>query len=178
MAEIIFVVGGARSGKSAHALELTEGFSRRIFIATAEAFDDEMHDRIVRHQAERGGGWETVEEPLDLAGAVRDIDDASAVAVVDCLTVWLGNLMHRDPSISPDSAPISAFLEALQNMRAARVIVVTNEVGMSIVPENALARRYRDLAGGVNQRVAAVADRLLLVVCGQVLTVKNKQEKG
>ncbi|MBS3800535.1 MAG: bifunctional adenosylcobinamide kinase/adenosylcobinamide-phosphate guanylyltransferase [Thioalkalivibrio sp.] len=172
MAEVILITGGARSGKSAEALRLTDGFARRVFIATAEAFDEEMRQRIERHQAERGNEWETVEEPLDLAGAVRRMDDPQSAVVIDCLTVWLGNLMHRDANTAEDAPSCAELVDALRRSCAGRVIVVTNEVGMGIVPEHALSRRYRDVAGRLNQRVAAIADRVILMVSGQPLVVK------
>ncbi len=172
MAEIILLTGGARSGKSAEALRLAEPFERRVFIATAEAFDDEMRERIARHRAERGDGWQTVEAPLDLAAAIEGIGDPRAAAVVDCLTVWLGNLMHRDESVTGNSPPCTALLDALRRSSAARIILVTNEIGMGIVPEYALSRRFRDAAGRLNQRVAALADRVILTVCGLPLTIK------
>lgn len=173
MAEIILITGGARSGKSAHALELAKDGARRIFIATAEAFDQEMRERIARHQNERGDAWETIEAPLDVASAIQNIDDPSAVIIVDCLTVWLGNLMHHNAGFDETAPIIRQTLEAARHARAARIILVTNEVGMSIVPENALARRFRDLAGRINQRFAAIADRVILTVCGQTLTIKQ-----
>jgi adenosylcobinamide kinase/adenosylcobinamide-phosphate guanylyltransferase len=172
MAEVILITGGARSGKSAEALRLTDGFARRVFVATAEAFDEEMRHRIERHQAERGEGWETLEEPLDLAGALRSLDDPRAAVVIDCLTVWLGNLMHHDPHMAEDAPRCAALVEALRRSCAGRVIVVTNEVGMGLVPEHALSRRYRDVAGRLTQCIAAMAEQVVLMVCGQPLTVK------
>lgn len=172
MAEVILIVGGARSGKSAEALRMAEGYPGRVFIATAEAFDEEMRERIARHRAERGDDWRTLEAPVDLAGAIRSVTDVRTTVVVDCLTVWLGNLMHHDDSTTEDSLPCIALLEALRLSSVARVILVTNEVGMGIVPEHALARRFRDVAGRLNQRVASIADRVILVVCGQALAIK------
>jgi adenosylcobinamide kinase/adenosylcobinamide-phosphate guanylyltransferase len=172
MAEVILITGGARSGKSAEALRLTDGFARRVFVATAEAFDEEMRERIGLHRAERGDGWKTVEEPLDLAGALRRLDNPQSAVVIDCLTVWLGNLMHRDANTAEDAPPCAELVEALRSSRAGRVIVVTNEVGMGIIPEHAVSRRYRDVAGRLNQRIAAIADRVILMVCGQPLVLK------
>jgi adenosylcobinamide kinase / adenosylcobinamide-phosphate guanylyltransferase len=173
MAELILVVGGARSGKSAHALRLTESFERRVFIATAEAFDDEMRERVARHQAERGHGWRTIEAPLDPAGALTAVADPDAAVVIDCLTVWLGNLMYRDPGMADEGPVCAALLGAVRRSVAERVVVVANEVGMGIVPESELGRRFRDLAGRVNQRVASAADVVLLVVCGQTIVIKS-----
>ena len=178
MAEVILITGGARCGKSAEALRLAEGYAPRVFIATAEAFDEEMHERIARHKAERGNGWRTVEAPMDLAGAIGKITDTHAVVVVDCLTVWLGNLMHYDESTTEDSPACAALLEALKLSSATRIILVTNEVGTGIVPEHPLSRRFRDVAGRLNQRLAAIANRLILVVCGQVITIKPPHKEG
>ncbi len=171
MAELIVVTGGARSGKSAEAMRLAQPFERRVFIATAEGFDDEMRERIERHRRERGDRWQTVEAPLDLAGAILAVAEPGAAVVVDCLTVWLGNLMHRDPSTTEGSPPCLEMLAALRRARAARVILVTNEIGMGIVPEDSLSRHFRDVAGRLNQDVAAIADRLILMVCGRPLTI-------
>jgi adenosylcobinamide kinase/adenosylcobinamide-phosphate guanylyltransferase len=178
MAELILITGGARSGKSTKALELAEGFRRRVFIATAEAVDDEMRERISRHQAERGDDWETIEAPLDLAGAIRKVEEAGAAVVVDCLTVWLGNLMYHDPDLGETSPYRLQLLNALKTSSAGRIILVTNEVGMGIVPENTLARRYRDMAGRLNQDIAALADRVILSVCGQSLMVKDRKRSN
>lgn len=178
MAEIILITGGARSGKSAEALRLAKPYARRMFIATAEAFDDEMRDRIARHQAERGLDWETIEAPLDLAGAVRSVDDSNAALVVDCLTVWLGNWMHRDATTHEAASPCNDLLDALGQSPAGRIILVTNEVGMGLVPEYPLSRHFRDVAGRLNQRIAAIADRVILTVCGQTLTIKAASKGG
>lgn len=178
MAEVILITGGARSGKSAEALRLGEPFERRVFIATAEAFDDEMRERIERHQAERGKDWQTIEAPLELAAAIESVDDPEAAVVIDCLTVWLGNLMHRDKAVTENSPPCTALLEALQRSSAARIVLVTNEVGSGIVPEHALSRRFRDVAGRLNQRVAAIADRVILTVCGLPLPIKPTKDDG
>jgi adenosylcobinamide kinase/adenosylcobinamide-phosphate guanylyltransferase len=175
MAEVILITGGARSGKSAHALALTEGFARRVFIATAEAFDGEMRERIARHQAERGAAWDTIEAPYDLASAIAGVNDPSAAVVVDRLTVWLGNLLHTNSELSDDDPSFERVADAIRDSQAARIILVTNEVGMGIVPENALARRFRDLAGRLNQRIAALAGRIMLAVCGQAITIKHEE---
>jgi adenosylcobinamide kinase / adenosylcobinamide-phosphate guanylyltransferase len=164
-ARVSLILGGARSGKSARALALASA-APRTFLATAEALDDEMADRIARHQAERGAGWRLVEAPLDLAPAVARHREGSLV--VDCLTLWLSNLMHagRDPA-----AETGALVEALGP--AGRVILVSNEVGLSIAPENALARAFRDEQGRLNQRVAAAADHVEFVAAGLPLLLKG-----
>lgn len=165
------VLGGARSGKTRRALALAEGADAKIYVATAQAFDDEMRAKIAAHRAERvGGGWKTVEAPVDLAGALRDIgaDGARAVVVVDCLTLWLTNLMLSDRDIPAATVDLVAALEATP----ARVVMVSNEVGFGIVPDNALARRFRDAQGRLNQQLAAEVGSVELVVAGLVVTVK------
>lgn len=161
MAErLILITGGARSGKSTKALSLAEPYPQKLFIATAEARDEEMTARIERHRAERGESWKTIEEPLDLARAMRI--DPDAVAIVDCLTLWVSNAMEANLDIE---AALEEFITAARQRRAP-VIVVTNEVGMGIVPLYESARRFRDLAGLSNQRVAAAADDVWLMVSG------------
>lgn len=174
MAEVVLITGGARSGKSAAALRLAEPYARRVFVATAEALDDEMRQRIARHKTERGAGWETIESPLDLAGAIRSVDGRNAALVIDCLTVWLGNWMHRDATTDETASPCDDLIEALRRSPVGRIILVTNEVGMGIVPEYPLSRHFRDVAGRLNQRVAAIVDSVILMVCGQSLIIKGR----
>ena len=167
------IIGGARSGKSAHAQSLAEAEAQRrggaaVMIATAEAPDDEMRERIARHRAERGAGWRTVETPLELAEAIARLDPADC-AVVDCLTLWLSNLMFTERDLE---AATEALLQAA-GRSASEIIVVTNEVGMSIVPENALARRFRDEAGRLNRRVAERADQVTVMFAGIPLVLKG-----
>ncbi len=171
---VYFVLGGARSGKTGHALALVEDLHRNlklspVYIATAQAFDDEMTDRIDRHRAERGPHWTTVEAPTDLAGALRGASARDTVLLVDCLTLWISNLMlaDRDPEAeAPD-------LVAALNAAPGPVVVVSNEVGLSIVPENALARRFRDVQGRLNQIIASAADRVEFIAAGLPLRLKG-----
>lgn len=175
------VLGGARSGKTAHALSICEAAQGEFglqpyYIATAQAFDDEMRDRIERHRDERGDAWLTVEVPLDLAGAILETSTPERVLLVDCLTLWLTNHLLSDPSGTASEAYILAETEKL--LAAFRdasgpVIVVSNEVGFGIVPDNKLARRFRDEAGRLNQRVAAIASRVELVAAGLPLVLKG-----
>ncbi len=163
---LTFVLGGARSGKSRHA----EGLVTRLpgpwrYIATAQAFDGEMQARIAQHQAERVPGWVTVEAPVDLPAAL----EGSMPMLVDCLTLWLSNLMLGDHDVPAAFAALDAALEA----RRAPTVLVSNEVGLSIVPDNALARAFRDHAGRLHQRIAARADRVDLVVAGLPLHLKG-----
>ena len=165
---LILVGGGSRSGKSRYALELARAAGKRLaFIATAEARDEEMCARVAQHRGERGVEFTTVEEPLDLAQAVRECAAFDAV-VVDCLTLWLSNLMLGEHDIG---TRVETFLTAAAQVEA-RVIAVTNEVGCGIVPENALARRFRDEAGRVNQRVAADAREVYWMIFGCPLRLK------
>jgi adenosylcobinamide kinase/adenosylcobinamide-phosphate guanylyltransferase len=165
---LILVGGGARSGKSRWALSRArQRGGRLVYIATAEALDEEMAARIVKHRAERDSAFQTIEEPLDLAGAIRSAEcDAM---VVDCLTLWLSNRMHasQDRTLDQTDDAISAAVA-----QKAEVIVVTNEVGCGIVPENALAREFRDRAGIMNQRFAEAAAEVYWMVFGQPLRVK------
>lgn len=170
---IVLVGGGARSGKSAFALRRARDLGeRRVFIATARALDGEMHARIDAHRAERGDAFTTIEEPVDLAAA---IDNSSArafdVAVVDCLTLWVSNLLVAGDNHARVCARLDDLVRALRTCPP-HVVLVTNEVGMGIVPDNALARRFRDLAGHAHQRVAAVADELYLAAMGVVVRLR------
>jgi adenosylcobinamide kinase/adenosylcobinamide-phosphate guanylyltransferase len=163
------VTGGAKSGKSRFAEALVTRQNRpRIYIATAEAWDDEMRARIEAHRADRGAGWTTIEAPHDLVGALAQVDPATVV-LVDCVTLWLSNLMLAEADME---AEMSALLHALASCPAP-VIVVTNEVGWSIVPENALARRFRDLQGQLNQKLAQQSDRVIVVIAGLPFALKG-----
>lgn len=168
MAAIILITGGARSGKSRLAEERVLSLGPApLYIATAEAHDAEMADRIAAHQARRGAEWTTVAAPLDLPRAL-DATDGQGPRLVDCLTLWLTNLMLADRDWRADT---DALLAALDRQRDP-VVLVTNEVGMGIVPDNALARAFRDAAGALNQRIAARADQVILAVAGLPLRVK------
>jgi adenosylcobinamide kinase/adenosylcobinamide-phosphate guanylyltransferase len=164
------VFGGARSGKSAFAenLIITTG-RRRIYIATAEAWDDEMRDRIAAHRLDRGDGWETVDAPLDLAGALATIP-ADAAVLVDCATLWLTNHMLAEHDLAMETERLLTALAAC----AAPVVVVSNEVGWGIVPDNALARRFRDAQGRLNQQMAAQADLVVGVMAGLPFALKGR----
>jgi len=174
---LTLIGGGARSGKSRFALELAGArFERPAFVATAEAHDEEMKERIRIHQAERGPGWTTVEEPLDLPGALETAAKTCDGCVVDCLTLWLSNVL-----LSPghdEEGEIDRLLSQLESWTGPPVILVTNEVGCGIVPENALARRYRDLAGGLNQRVAALADEAYWMAFGVPIDLKKQADRS
>lgn len=168
--QLTLVLGGARSGKSRYA-EATVMTSPApwIYLATAEAFDDEMTARIAEHRGRRGGQWQTIEAPLDLAGAIADAPPTTTV-LVDCLTLWLSNLMFKTRDIDAETQRLEAALAA----RKASTVLVSNEVGSGIVPDNAEARRFRDLQGRLNQRIAARADRVVLLVAGLPMIVKGQ----
>lgn len=173
MGKSILVTGGARSGKSAFSERLALSLGPRpVYIATAEAGDGEMAARIEAHRARRGPEWRLVEAPLALAEALAASDDGTTPRLVDCLTLWLTNLILADRPWEPAAEALAAGLAA----QSGPVVLVTNEVGAGIVPENALARRFRDAAGHVNQMVAAVCDDVYLTVAGQPLRVKPHAE--
>jgi adenosylcobinamide kinase / adenosylcobinamide-phosphate guanylyltransferase len=168
MTKSILITGGARSGKSALAERMTLALGRpAVYIATAEAWDDEMADRIARHRARRGAEWETVAEPLDLARVLTDTDGGPP-RLVDCITLWLSNLMLAERDWEAEVARVAGLIPRLRGP----VVFVTNEVGSGIVPDNALARAYRDAAGLANQRLAEACDELWLCVSGHPLKVK------
>jgi adenosylcobinamide kinase / adenosylcobinamide-phosphate guanylyltransferase len=167
---LTLVLGGMRSGKSRHAESLITASASPpwIYIATAQALDTEMTERVAHHRARRGAGWQTIEAPHDLAGAIGNAPPDCAV-LVDCLTLWLTNRMLAEADIEADTA---ALEQALARRRGPTVLV-SNDVGSGVVPDNALARRFVDLQGRLNQRIAAIADRVVLVVAGLPLTLKG-----
>jgi adenosyl cobinamide kinase/adenosyl cobinamide phosphate guanylyltransferase len=165
---LTLVIGGARSGKSSHAQSLARATPAPwVMIATAEALDAEMRERIALHKASRGEGWIIMEAPIDLAGAITQAPTQAPV-VIDCLTLWLSNLMLGDHDL--DLAVIG--FETALRARAAPTILVANEVGLGIVPETPLGRAFRDRAGSLNQRLAARAGQVVLMVAGVPLKVK------
>ncbi|WP_420384153.1 bifunctional adenosylcobinamide kinase/adenosylcobinamide-phosphate guanylyltransferase [Novosphingobium sp.] len=165
----LMIIGGARSGKSRLAQTRAEATGLTpVFIATGQAFDDEMRDRIARHRDDRGDEWLTIESPYALAEAISAQAAADRVLLVDCLTLWVSNLMLADHDIA---AALDGLAAAITRAPGP-VILVTNEVGWGIVPDNALARRFRDEAGRVNQRVAACVDEVMLVCAGLALKLK------
>ena len=166
----LLVLGGARSGKSRCAQAHVEAVPGRLaYIATAQAFDAEMADRISLHQADRGPRWRTVEAPVDLPGAIAAAAGQVDAILVDCLTLWLSNLLLADEDSGRWRA---ALIEAIADC-AVPIALVANEVGLSIVPDNALARRFRDEAGWLNQQVAAACDSVVFVAAGLPLWLKG-----
>ncbi len=172
MSKITLITGGARSGKSQRVLQICEQYEKKVFVATAQAVDDEMSSRIQKHKKERGADWTTIEAPVDLASAIKKVDGENPVVVVDCLTVWVGNLLHHLKNEEQIENAISRFLRVLDDPTA-DIVLVTNEVGFGIVPANSEARAYRDILGSLNQRVAKRADSVQLMVCGIPMSIKE-----
>lgn len=167
--QLTLVIGGARSGKSRLAEGLAKGSGlRRFYIATAEAWDAEMAARIAQHRLDRGEGWETLEAPRDLAGALGQV--GPGVVLVDCATLWLSNHLLAESDLETE---VEGLRRAIQGCKA-RVIMVSNEVGWSIVPDNALARRFRDEQGRLNQRLAAEAGLVVAVMAGLPMVLKGQ----
>jgi adenosylcobinamide kinase/adenosylcobinamide-phosphate guanylyltransferase len=183
--KITFVIGGARSGKSSFVLnEVSKLEGTRAYIATGEALDDEMDNRISKHKEDRGPEWNTYEEPVDIAKVLTDIKDTYSVLVIDCLTLWLSNVMIRtqntDYRTQTTEKNIKEFIDTLKSCKnpsrvtrhPSRLFIVSNELGMGIVPENAMAREFRDLTGFLNQKIAAIADEVFLVTAGIPVKIK------
>lgn len=168
MAHVTLILGGARSGKSARALALAAD-PPRVFIATAEALDDEMAERITLHKAERGPDWGLAEAPLDLADAIRANAAEDTVLLVDCLTLWLSNLMHHQRDVDAEAQALLGVLAEAPG----RIVLVSNEIGMGLAPMNALGRAFRDAQGRLNQQVAAAAGRVEFVAAGLPVTLKG-----
>jgi adenosylcobinamide kinase/adenosylcobinamide-phosphate guanylyltransferase len=165
---VILITGGARSGKSTRAEARAQAFAGRpVYLATAEALDAEMRERIANHRARRGQQWLERETPLELVAALTETDGGGA-RLVDCLTLWLSNLLHAERDWSMEASRLADTLRRQQSP----VVLVTNEVGLGIVPDNALARQFRDAAGLVNQTIARVADEVEFVVAGLPMRVK------
>ncbi|MGE0563240.1 MAG: bifunctional adenosylcobinamide kinase/adenosylcobinamide-phosphate guanylyltransferase [Pseudolabrys sp.] len=169
LASVTLVLGGARSGKSRYAESLvTTATPPWTYIATAQAGDGEMATRIAAHRSRRGGQWKTVEAPRDLAGALATPD--SSPHLVDCLTLWLSNIMLANADIEAEVVKLESALRAT----SVPIVLVSNEVGSGIVPDNALARQFRDWQGILNQRIATLATRVVLVVAGLPMIVKGE----
>jgi adenosylcobinamide kinase/adenosylcobinamide-phosphate guanylyltransferase len=165
---IILITGGARSGKSTRAEARARAFAGEpVYIATAEGLDHEMRERIARHRARRGQEWIEHETPLELIAALNATDGGGA-RLVDCLTLWLSNIIHAERDVAKETFQLAETLARQQSP----VVLVTNEVGLGIVPDNALARRFRDAAGVMNQMIAGVADEVEFVVAGLPMRVK------
>ncbi|WP_206201914.1 bifunctional adenosylcobinamide kinase/adenosylcobinamide-phosphate guanylyltransferase [Terasakiella sp. SH-1] len=166
MGKVTLVLGGARSGKSAYAEKLIEEQGGGLYLATSRVWDAEMAERVQTHQARRNELWTTIEEPVHIHDLVEKTDKPM---LVDCLTLWLTNIMDEEADITLETQKLCAALSAAK----CDVVVVSNEVGLGIVPDNALARKFRDHAGRLNQAVAQVADRVLFIAAGLPLTLKE-----
>ncbi|MCW9035241.1 MAG: bifunctional adenosylcobinamide kinase/adenosylcobinamide-phosphate guanylyltransferase [Rhodospirillales bacterium] len=170
---VILVLGGARSGKSTYAESLVEEQGRGVYIATAEIFDDEMENRVSLHKERRGEQWTTIEEPLDLPGAIERNAGPDHMLLVDCLTLWLSNLMAAEKNIDEETE----FLAETLLQAKGPVVLVSNEVGLGIVPDNKLARKFRDHTGRLNQRIANVATKVVFVAAGLPMIMKDTKDK-
>ena len=168
---VTLVLGGARSGKSRFAESLAG--NKKYYVATAQAFDDEMKLRIAAHQKQRGTGWITHEAPFDLVAKLRDIDELENFILVDCLTLWLSNLLLAEADCAE---MVFELIEHLKNAQA-NIVIVSNEVGLGIVPDNKLGRAFRDIQGIANQGVAAVADDVMFIAAGLPLVLKGSLPK-
>ena len=165
----LLVLGGARSGKSRHAQTRAEAEAGAlVYVATAQPFDGEMAERIARHRVDRGPRWRTIEAPLDLATTMMAETRPDAVLLIDCLTLWASNLIFAER----DAAEATAALVAAIGATRGPLILVSNEVGLGIVPDNALARRFRDVAGTINQAVAAAVDEAVFLAAGLPIRLK------
>jgi len=173
----LFILGGARSGKSRFALASQPGHRRVAFLATAQAGDPDMAARIARHQAERPGHWRTVEEPVDLVARLGEIAPTVDAVIVDCLTLWIANLLLRGDG---EAAIVKAgdALAATIAARPAALTLVSNEVGLGVHPPTGAGLRFRDVLGLVNQRVAAACDQVVLLVAGLPLTLKDTRRSA
>ena len=166
---VTLILGGARSGKSRYAETLIDTHpGHRVYLATAEIGDAEMADRVKAHRDRRGEDWKTVEEPLAIAEALKAETEQGAAVLVDCLTLWLGNLMGAERNAE---AEIDRLLAAIPQC-GGPIVFVSNEVGLGIVPDNAMARRFRDLAGILHQRLARMADRVIFIAAGLPMNLK------
>ncbi len=179
--KITFIIGGARSGKSLFALtRASEIEGQKAYIATAEALDDEMRERIGKHKAERSDEWDTLEEPLKLSPLINTLQGRYRVVLLDCLTIWLSNILLKfeaagtDNELPEDSiSEFTSFLGGLKHADDFDLFMVSNEVGTGIVPENKLARTFRDLSGALNQKIAELSDEVYLVTAGIPLKIKG-----
>ena len=173
---ITLVIGGCRSGKSGHALYLAETLSERnrVFIATCRPMDEEMRQRVAKHQRERDPSWRIVEDVSDLGDAIRQAACPDGVVLVDCLTLWAADLLWSGSDME------AALDRLMEGMRASSgpVVLVSGEVGLGMVPENAMARAYRDAVGLINQRVAALADRVVWMVAGIPVVIQDRSQKA
>jgi adenosylcobinamide kinase/adenosylcobinamide-phosphate guanylyltransferase len=175
--KMILITGGCRSGKSRFALDYSnQHFSKKLYLATCEALDEEMAQRIEHHKKMRGPEWQTIEEPIEIVNKITRYGDEADVILLDCITLWLSNLLMRrkdDPEIMEE---ISRFIDTIKKKQTS-LILVSNEVGLGIVPVDPLGRRFRDLSGMANQKIAEVVNTVILMVSGIPIFLKGKDEK-
>jgi adenosylcobinamide kinase/adenosylcobinamide-phosphate guanylyltransferase len=191
--KIIFITGGAKSGKSAYALiNATRISGDKAYIATAEALDEEMRERIENHKGQRGKEWDTFEEPLKIAKVIKEIEGKYTAIVLDCLTLWLSNILIRTQNTKNRTVTVEMEIEGLLDSLSlfkkspvcgggsgfCSLYIVSNEVGMGIVPENDMARKFRNIAGILNQKVAEISDEVYVVVAGIPVKIKEKHDAG
>lgn len=168
--KVILVLGGARSGKSVFAEGLIEKSDlAKVYVATGQAFDREMSDRIDMHRARRGSDWNSVEDPIDLSGVLKSVAAPDKAVLVDCLTLWVTNLMMEDKDVLSESNLLVDVLPKLPGL----VVLVSSEVGLGLVPDNYMARSFRDHAGRLHQMIAAIADEVYFVAAGLPLKMKG-----
>ncbi|MBA3035509.1 MAG: bifunctional adenosylcobinamide kinase/adenosylcobinamide-phosphate guanylyltransferase [Desulfobacterium sp.] len=174
MKEITLITGGCKSGKSRHALELADNVKgdRKLFVATCIPFDDEMKERIRRHQEERSKTWHTLEVPVLLSETISEWSAKSDIILIDCLTLWINNIMFQHPDIDKVTDNIQNLVSSIKNS-CCPVVLVSNEVGSGIVPDNELARFFRDAAGLVNQKIASISDKVIWMVAGIPVVIKE-----
>ncbi|MCP3873887.1 MAG: bifunctional adenosylcobinamide kinase/adenosylcobinamide-phosphate guanylyltransferase [Desulfobacteraceae bacterium] len=173
--KVSFIIGGCRSGKSSYALDQANKIKgkNKIFIATSVPTDAEMEKRVEKHQQERGENWYTIEEPLNIHDTIDQYSSKACVILVDCLTLWVSNLMFHSYDQTQVETAVQNLERALEQCKCP-VFLVSNEVGTGIVPENMLARQFRDFAGLVNQRIAKVADKVVMTIAGIDVQIKPK----
>ncbi|MBU4035480.1 MAG: bifunctional adenosylcobinamide kinase/adenosylcobinamide-phosphate guanylyltransferase [Proteobacteria bacterium] len=174
MKEITLITGGCKSGKSRHALELADNVKgdRKLFVATCIPFDDEMKERIRRHQEERSKTWHTLEVPVLLSETISEWSAKSDIILIDCLTLWINNIMLQHTNIDKVLDNIQNLVSSLEKS-SCPVVLVSNEVGSGIVPDNELARFFRDAAGLVNQKIASISDKVIWMVAGIPVVIKE-----
>jgi adenosylcobinamide kinase/adenosylcobinamide-phosphate guanylyltransferase len=173
--KIIFITGGCRSGKSRYALDYANRhFSKKLYFATCEVIDEEMAQRVEQHRKMRGPEWQTIEEPLEIVEKLEDYWDRADVILLDCITLWLSNLLMKWDKDSKIMNEVERLVDHVK-YSATPLMIVSNEVGMGIVPADPLSRRFRDLSGTINQRIAEVANTVILMVSGIPIFLKGEE---
>lgn len=174
--KVILITGGNRSGKSRHALKIAGKYGKKAFLATAEPFDEEMKIRIEKHKKERGPEFVNIEAPITIADALKTMPSEIEVVVIDCLTVWIGNLLHHKGNEKENFDEVEELLFFLKEPFC-DIILVTNEVGMGLIPADRLSRNFCDIAGSLNQRIAGIADKVIFMISGIDIVVKGDNDE-